>query len=439
MKNKSVKNNSGKNKNVKVDYLARVEGEGGLTVKVKGGQVTDVKFKIFEPPRFFEAFMRGRDYLEAPDITARICGICPVAYQMSSSQAMEDALGIKVEGQLRALRRLLYCGEWIESHALHVYMLHAPDFLGYQDAIQLAKDLPDVVKNALKLKKIGNDLMVLVGGREIHPINVRVGGFYSLPARGDLQSLVERLQWAVEASVETVKLTSTFNFPQFEQDYEFVSLRHPSEYPICEGRIVSNKGLDISVQEYENYFTEEHVKHANALHSVLKNRGAYFVGPLARYNLNFDRLTPKAKAAARDAGLTPVCLNPFKSIIVRSVELIYACEEALRLISLYETPDKSYIEAPTRAATGCGCTEAPRGILYHRYRLADDGTILDAKIVPPTSQNQKTIENDLRQFVTQNISLPEDKLTWQCEQAVRNYDPCISCATHFLKLEIERD
>jgi sulfhydrogenase subunit alpha len=428
-----------KSRTIKVDYLARVEGEGALLVKMNESGVTDVKLRIFEPPRFFEAFLRGRDYSEAPDITARICGICPVAYQMSSAHAMEDAFGITVDGPLRALRRLLYCGEWIESHVLHVYLLHAPDFLGYADAIQMAKDHGPVVQQALQLKKIGNDIVTLVGGREIHPVNVRVGGFYKAPTKRDLCSLADRLEWAVGAARDMVKFTSTLSFPDFEQDYEFVALRHPDEYPLNEGRLVSNKGLDIAVRDYEEHFAEEHVQHSNALHSVLKKRGAYFVGPLARYNLNFDRLTPTAQEAARAAGLGPVCLNPFKSIIIRAVETLYACEEALRLVRDYEMPDKSAVEIAPRAGTGYGCTEAPRGILYHRYTLDDSGTIVNAKIVPPTAQNQRTIESDLRAFIPPRISLPPDQLTWQCEQAVRNYDPCISCSAHFLRLEVERE
>lgn len=428
-----------KNKIVKVDYLARVEGEGALLVKIKDKSVTEVKFRIFEPPRFFEAFLRGRDYSEAPDITARICGICPVAYQMSSVHAMEHAFGVKVDGQLRALRRLLYCGEWIESHVLHVYMLHAPDFLGYEDVIRMAKDHGDAVKRALKLKKIGNDIVNIVGGREIHPINVRVGGFYKLPTKQELQPLIERLKWAIDASLETVKLMGTLPFPDFERDYEFVALRHETEYPFNEGRLVSNKGLDIAIQDYENNFVEEHVEHSNALHSVLKQRGAYFVGPLARYSLNFDRLTSVAQQAAHEAGLGTTCNNPFKGIIVRSVETVYACEEALRIIQEYEKPEQAAVKIEPRPGVGYGCTEAPRGILYHRYRIGEDGAILDAKIVPPTSQNQKTIEEDLRQFVPDRINLPQEQLTWQCEQAIRNYDPCISCATHFLKLEIQEE
>jgi len=428
-----------KTRTIKVDYLARVEGEGAMWIKIKDREVAGVKLKIFEPPRFFEAFLRGRNFTEAPDITARICGICPIAYQMSAVHAMEDACGIRVEGPLRTLRRLIYCGEWIESHTLHVYMLHAPDFLGYESAIHMAKDFCDLVQRGLRLKKMGNEIVSLLGGREIHPINVRVGGFYKAPSRANLLQLAERLKWARDAALETVRWVAEFPFPDFEQDYEFVALSHPDEYPFNEGRVVSSKGLDIAVREYDEHFVEEQVPYSNALHSVIKSRGAYFVGPMARYNLNFNKLAPMAQEAARAAGLDPECRNPFKSIIVRAVEVLHACVEALRMIDAYEAPEQPAVEVHPRLATGYGCTEAPRGILYHRYRIHEEGVILDAKIVPPTSQNQKTIENDLWKFVPKYIDLSQDKLTWRCEQAIRNYDPCISCATHFLKLKIERD
>ncbi len=424
---------------IKVDMLSRVEGEGGLFVKVRNDKVQEVKLKFFEPPRFFEAFLRGRQYTEAPDITARICGICPVAYQMSSVHAMEDALGIKVEGQLRELRRLLYCGEWIESHVLHVYMLHAPDFLGYADAIQLAKDHPDAVKRGLRMKKIGNEIVTLVGGREIHPINVRVGGFYRVPTKRELLPLKEKLEWARDAAVETILWVATLPYPDFEQDYEFVALRHPDEYPFNEGHVVSSKGIDIPVQKYEEFFREEHVEHSTALHSVVRGTDNYFVGPLARYNLNFDKLPAHIQQIAQDIGFEPPVRNPFKSIIVRAIETLYAIEEALRIIDQYERPAQPYVEAKPRAGIGCGCTEAPRGILYHRYRIGDDGAILDAKITPPTAQNQKTIEKDVWHFVETALDLPQDQLVWQCEQVVRNYDPCISCSTHYLKLDMDRE
>jgi coenzyme F420-reducing hydrogenase alpha subunit len=427
-----------KSRTLKVDYLARVEGEGALHVRIKDGKVADVKLRIFEPPRFFEAFLRGRKFFEAPDLTARICGICPIAYQMSATHAIEDACGVTVNGQLRALRRLLYCGEWIESHVLHIFLLHAPDFLGYESAVHMAKDHGDLVRRALQLKKAGNDLVALLGGREIHPVNVRVGGFYRAPGKSELQSLADRLKWAREEALAAVQAVAKLEFPDFEQDYEFVALQHPDEYPLNEGRLVSNKGLNIAIGQYDDYFVEEHMAHSNALHSVRKGRNNYLVGPLARYSLNFDKLSGLAQQAAHEAGLGPVCRNPFQSIIVRAVETVYACDEALRIIDQYEQPEKPAVEVRPRAGVGYGCTEAPRGILYHRYRLDERGVILDAKIVPPTAQNQRTIESDLWQFIPQRLALPDEELTWQCEQAIRNYDPCISCATHFLKLEVVR-
>ena len=423
------------NRVIRVDQLARVEGEGSLIVKVSDGKVADVKLRIFEPPRFFEAFLRGRKFTEAPDITARICGICPVAYQMSSVMAMEDAMGVTVDGGIRNLRRLLYCGEWIESHVLHIYLLHAPDFLGYEDALLLAKDKPEIVANALKMKKIGNDVMIAVGGREIHPINVRVGGFYRVPRKDELLPLVDRLKWGLDQAIATAKLVSTFEFPDFEMDYEFVSLRHPEEYPLMGGRIVTSSGLDISIREYEFHFEERHVPHSNALHGLERGHGRYQVGPLARFNLNFDRLSPLARQVASDVKIAPIVRNPFKSIIVRAIESVYAYEQAIRIIEEYEAPPLASHPLTPSAGIGCGASEAPRGMLYHRYRVADDGTIRDAKIVPPTAQNQPTIEEDVRAFVGKFGGLPREELTWKCEQAVRNYDPCISCATHFVRLE----
>ena len=426
-------------KTIRTDYLARVEGEGGMLVKMRDGRVTDVQLRIYEPPRFFEAFLRGRQFTEAPDITARICGICPVAYQMSSCLAMESIAGVEVSGQLRALRRLLYCGEWIESHTLHVYMLHAPDFLGLASAVELAKTSPELVEKALRLKKIGNDVMRVVGGREVHPINVRVGGWYKAPSRAELEVLVPDLEWALEASRDTVRLVAGLDFPRFEQDVELVALDAGGEYPIDRGsRLVSSRGLDFPIEEFYDHVVEEHVAHSNALHAYLRGRGAYLLGPCARHALHGELLSPQAREAADEVGLEAVVRNPFRSIVVRAVEIVHACEEALRLIAAYEQPAVPALEVVPRAGWGHGASEAPRGVLYHRYQVDETGAILDAKIVPPTSQNQKSIEEDLFAFVTENAGLPDDELRHRCEQAIRNYDPCISCATHFLTLQVER-
>jgi len=426
-------------KSIHVKQLARVEGEGALHVKIKGNEITDLTFTIFEPPRFFEAFLRGRHFSEVPDITARICGICPIAYQMSATQAIEQAFGVQVSDQIHDLRRLIYCGEWIESHVLHIFMLHAPDFLGYEDAIQLAKDNPDIVKQALRMKKTGNTLMTILGGREIHPVSVRIGGFYSVPPKENLTALLDELKWTRDAAEKTVEWTATLDFPDFERNYEYLALHHPERYAIIEGRLLTNKGLDVDISEFEDHFVEVQVEHSHALHSVHRERGSYHVGPLARFVLNYDQLTPAAKQAAQYAGLDTKCKNPFKSIIARSVETLYACEEAIRIIESYEQPEDAYQEVEPRPSTGYGCSEAPRGLLYHKYRIDERGIVLNAKIVPPTAQNQKTIEEDLLEYIPERLRLPLDKLTWQCEQAIRNYDPCISCATHFLKLTIDHE
>ena len=422
---------------ISVGTLARVEGEGAMRIRMTGGEVTDVQLRIYEPPRFFESFLRGRGHTEMPDITSRICGICPVAYEMSACLAVEDACGVVVPEEIRLMRRLLYCGEWIESHTLHIYLLHAPDFLGYAGAIEMASDHADIVRRGLDLKKTGNAIMSLVGGRAVHPVNVKVGGFYRFPSRAALAALRPQVAHALDEALATVSLVSGFEFPDFEQPYEYVSLRTPDDYPIESGSFVTSSGHSFEVPEFGEWVTEEQVEHSHALHASLRGIGPYVVGPLARYSLNHDRLPTAARQAADAAGLGTTCRNPFRSIVVRAVELVVACEEALRIIDGWSDGGTPSVPVPARAGFGHGATEAPRGVLYHRYELGADGAIRSAQIVPPTSQNQARIELDLRDFVTPRMDLDLEELTRQCEQAIRNYDPCISCATHFLDVTVE--
>ena len=418
--------------------LARVEGEGSLHVRLRDDRVEEVRLQIFEPPRFFEAFLRGRAFTEVPDITARICGICPVAYQMSSIAAMEDVCGVKVPEPVRALRRLLYCGEWIESHALHVFFLHGPDYLGYDSAFTMARDHRGIVERALQLKKAGNTLMRVVGGREIHPVNVRLGGFYRAPTHRELAAVIEELEVAREFARESVAWAAGLPCPDLDEDFEFVALRAPDTYAIESGRLESSSGLDLAPAEYAEHFVERQVPHSTALHSRMRDGRAYLTGPLARYASSGEHLSPVAREAAADAGLGSVCRNPFKSIVVRAVEILYAVDEALRLLDAYEAPDPPAVRVVPRAGTGYGWTEAPRGMLWHRYSIDEEGTILDARIVPPTSQNQARIEQSLATVVAAHVTLPDDELQQRCEQAVRSFDPCISCATHFLRFEVQR-
>ena len=429
-----------KTKTIKVNYLARVEGEGALLVRLRGQDVEDVQLKIFEPPRFFEALLRGRSVMEAPDITARICGICPIAYQMSAVYAVEQGLDVMVPPPIHDLRRLLYCGEWIESHALHLFMLHAPDFLGYPDAVAMAKDHAQRVEHGLAIKKSGNAIVSLVGGREIHPINVKVGGFYGLPSRRELNLLKDQLSSALEIAIASTIWVSGFDFPDFDRSVVLVALRSTDEYPMARGRIVSNHGFDLPAKEFDNFFEEIHVPYTTALHSVVKTEkggGAYLTGPLARYAINRQWLHGRAGELTRSLNLGSVVTNPFKSIVVRGIEIVHAIEEAIRIIELYEDTAIASVGVRLRAGQGCAATEAPRGLLYHRYTFDADGIISDAKIVPPTSQNQKSIEDDLRRLLPSFIGLPKSQMTHLCEQAIRNHDPCISCATHFLRLEFD--
>lgn len=423
---------------VSVEDLARVEGEGALRVTVRDGVVDDVALEIFEPPRFFEALLRGRGHVEAPDITARICGICPVAYQMTACLAMEDACAVDVGDRIRALRRLLYCGEWIQSHALHVYLLHAPDFLGCRDAVELAERERSVVERGLSLKRTGNLVMETVGGRAVHPVNVKVGGFYRAPRPEAVAALAEPLRRARQEALDTVDWVSRFEFPDVEGDYLFVSLRGRSQYPIDAGSVASSDGVETDAAGFAAMVVEEHVARSTALHARLDGRRPYLTGPLARFALNRDLLPELAREAASAAGLEGVCRNPFRSIVVRAVELVAACDEALALVDAYELPEPAALLVPPRAGWGAAATEAPRGLLLHCYELDTAGDILSARIVPPTSQNQLTIESDLRRVVQTGLDLPEAELAGRCEQAVRNHDPCISCAAHFLDVAVER-
>ncbi len=424
---------------IEVPALARVEGEGGLFIKLENGQAVEIRLDIYEPPRFFEGFLRGRFLQEVPDITARICGICPVAYQMSSAFALENALGIKVSPRVRALRRLMYCGEHIESHALHIYMLQAPDLLGKQSALELAAVAPDIVKNALRLKKIGNEILKVIGGRSVHPVNVCFGGFYSWPDAASLKALLPDFEWGLNAAIDSVKWAVTLPYPDLEIDYEFVALHHPDEYAVIEGDVWSSKGNRVSIADYETRYIEEHVKHSNALHGRTVDGSAYLVGPLARLNLNREQLSPAAQKALKDSGVKFPLKNPYKSLIARAIELVQFYEEAVELVKAYQPDGPAHAELKLQAGEGAGATEAPRGLLYHRYKIDENGLIQFAKITPPTAQNLPRIEADLFALAPAIAAKPEDEATLTAEHLVRAYDPCISCATHFLKLKVEEN
>ncbi|MFE5191168.1 Ni/Fe hydrogenase subunit alpha [Streptomyces sp. NPDC056628] len=432
-----------------VGSLSRVEGEGGLRLHIHAGRVTEAQLNIYEPPRFFEAFLRGRSYTEPPDITSRVCGICPVAYQMSACAAIEDACGVSVDPSIRDLRRLLYCGEWIESQVLHIHMLHAPDFLGRASAVELARTHRAEVERGLRLKKAGNSLMELLGGRAVHPVNVRLGGFHRTPTPAELRPVTEELKQALDDAWGTVRWVAGFDFPDARVEADLLALAEPDRYAIESGTptVLRTDGTTgtFAVREFTEHVEETQVPRSTALRSRLDGR-LHLTGSLARFAISGARLSPVAIQAALEAGLGDprdgaVCRNPFRSILVRSVETVYAVGEALRIIEAYEPPPRPYTEVPPVAGIGHGATEAPRGLLYHRYGLGADGLVTSALLIPPTAQNQAAIEDDLRRQAQRAIGEgdPDDgELTSLCERAIRNHDPCISCSTHFLDLTVLR-
>lgn len=426
-------------KRVQVDYLARCEGETGLEVYVEDGEVKDLKLEIFEPPRFFEGFLVGRRYDEVPGIVSRICGICPTPHQLSAARAIERALGVEVSQQTKDLRKLLALSQWIQSHALHVYMLAAPDYLGYESVLSMAAnpDLLPVVQRALKLKRLGNDLTVAVGGREVHPVTVTIGGFTALPERSTLLGLRERLKEAKEDALETVRLVAQLPLPAFDRVCEHVSLHDPSQYAINEGRLVSTEGLDVPDAEYPIYIQERHIPHSNAKHAVIAGRDSFLVGPLARVNNNFEQLSPDAQAAARESGVLFPNFNPFVSALARAVELVHSIDESIAIIDrLQLVPEQ--VNVSVKAGEGYAVTEAARGICCHGYRLNRDGVVEKADIVAPTARNAYNIEKDLREFVPAMIDLSDEELTLKCEMLIRAYDPCFSCSVHSLRLKVHR-
>jgi coenzyme F420-reducing hydrogenase alpha subunit len=423
---------------INVPVLARVEGEGALELKITGDKVEQLRLRIFEPPRLFEQFLVGRSYSEVLDVVARICGICPVAYQMSASQALEQAFGMDAMPWATDMRRVFYCGEWIQSHSLHIHMLAAPDFHGHSSVVGLAGEYPDEVRRGLRLQEAGNSIIRLFGGRSVHPVGARVGGFWKAPAQKQVDELLAELNDRLDDAQQLLMWVSDFHYPQDEQEFVSVALRHPDRYAIGEGRIISSLGLDIPCSQYRDHFDEYQVPHSTALHSMLDGK-PYLVGPLARLNLNHEQLPARVREVLSATGIRFPSRNMFHSIIARSAEIYFAITEAIRILEGYEETDTSYLDVKPVAGTGFGCTEAPRGILWHRYELDGNGDVVSAEIVPPTSQNQARIEQDLVSSIENfGANRTQDEIRQHCETIIRNYDPCISCATHFLSVDIER-
>lgn len=423
---------------IHVPVLTRVEGEGALDLRIDNGEITELRLRIFEPPRFFEKFLEGRHYTEIPDMVARICGICPVAYQATAAQALEKLFGVELDPWAQAMRRVFYCGEWIQSHSLHIHLLAAPDFFGCNSVIELARIAPDEVRRGLRIQALGNELMELFGARSVHPVGIRIGGFHAAPSLSQINAIHGKLRAALPEAEALIRWVAHIPVPQDDQAFVSVAMQHASDYAIERGQIVASDGLRIEADAYEAHFAEHQEPFSTALFSTYQQQ-PYLVGPLARLNLNHERLPERVKALLAESGLVLPSRNLFHSMLARSVEILLALHEALRLLDDYRVPDSPYVDITPRAGVTTGCTEAPRGLLWHRYEIDADGYVVNARIVPPTSQNQGRIEEDLRlSLMNFGVDHPDDALRLHCEKVIRNYDPCISCATHFLRMNVER-
>jgi coenzyme F420-reducing hydrogenase alpha subunit len=423
---------------LRVPILGRIAGQGALDLDIEGERVAALRLRLVEPPRLFERLLEGYGHDQVVDAVARICGLCPVAYQLAAAQAFERLFGYEPSPWVRAMRRVLCCGEWLQSHALHIHLMAAPDFLGVDDALAVAADHAAVLQRGLRLHALGADVVRLLGGRAVHPVGVRVGGFHRAPKPSEVAPLVDRLAAAIPEAEDLVRWTATFAFPADEQPFTSVALGHPHEYAICAGRIQSGDGLDVSIAQFEDAFSTAQVPHSTALHTRIDGR-PYLVGPLARLNLNFRELPPAVRVVLETLPTPVPTHNMFHSVVARAVEILLAVREAHRLLQDFEPTAVPAAPVQPVAGTAVGAVEAPRGLLWLRFEVDSSGVLRHARIVPPTTQNQARCEQDLRASLESfGLGRGDSELARHAERVIRNYDPCVPCAAHFLRVRVTR-
>jgi len=425
---------------VDVHHITRVEGHGNIKVDVTNGELKECKLVVVEAPRFFEAMVKGRHYDEAALITSRICGICSVGHQMASLRATEDAFGIQISEQEKRLRRLMNCGEYFESHVLHVYFLAVPDFAGVKSVLPLVNTHKDAVVQALKLKKLGHEIGDLIGGRLIHSMATNVKAMTKIPTPAILHQIIERLKDAKAELKIGAKLLKSLPIPQFERETEYISLYQKGDYALLEGNIFSS---DTGETSYKNYraLTNEYLCDHSTAKRTKHHRDSFMVGALARFNNSYAWLSPDAKQMAADLGLKAPCYNPYLNTVAQFVELVHIADDSIQaaedLLNMnVQLEDRSF---PLKAGTGVGAVEVPRGILYHEYTYNDQGYMEKANCIIPTGQNLQNIENDMKALVPTILDKSQEEITLRLEMLVRAYDPCISCSTHLLKVEFVND
>jgi len=428
-----------RNLDLKVEHVTRVEGHGNVVVSIRDGRVLEARFDIVESPRFFEVMLKGRMYHDAAWIGARICGICAVSHTTASLTATEDAFGIAPTRQTALLRKLIYNGEMMQSHVLHVYFLVAPDLFGVGSVIPLAGTHGEVVKRALRLKKLANDICAVVGGRHVHPVAMAVNGFTKPPDADALMDLRARLIEARADLTATVELFKGLAFPDFERETEYVSLKLDGEYPFIEGVLSSSDGWTLAPRDYREMIKETVIPTSTAKH-VSAKRESYMVGALARFNNSHRYLRPEAKDAANVLGLVAPCHNPYMINVAQLVETVHCLEDSISLIEtiIGEGIKDEGRPVEPREGRGVGIVEAPRGALFHDYTYDREGRMMEANCIIPTGQNIANIEFDMRGILPSLLEMPDEEIAQKLKMLVRAYDPCISCSTHDIEITINR-
>jgi sulfhydrogenase subunit alpha len=410
---------------INVEYVARVEGEGSVWFDIKDGKLKTLKLNIWEPPRFFEGFLTGRKYDEVPDIVSRICGICPVSHMSTSINAVEKAIGFQPSPEIKRIRDIMTLSQIAASHLVHIYALVLPDYHG----LDMISGLEMEIKRLLRLKEAVNNVTATFGGRALHPVSMVIGGFTRVPSENEAGRMIEELESVLNDALDTVRMVSELDYPDLEGDVEYIALVDGSEYAINEGTIRSSSGIKTEIKDYYSYFQEQEVPYSNAKRTLLKGGAPIMVGALSRLNMKFDKLHPEARKAVDIAGFRPPGRNPFFNVMAQAIEVVHCI---WRCIELLDTLSCKNCLMPVKPSEGAGAamTEAPRGLLYHEYKVNRLGIVESANIITPTAYNFFGLEESLKKLVIENIDKPREELALLCEMLIRAYDPCFSCSVH---------
>lgn len=420
-------------KTIKLDYIAKVEGHASLTIKVENDHVTKCELQAIEGARFFEGLLIGRNFKEAQEIVSRICGICSSAHTIAAVQAIESALNIKVSHQTQLIRELLTIGERIRSHSTHLYFMALPDYLGYESAIKMLPKYKTEINRALSLMKLGNSIISTVGGREIHPLNIQVGGITKLPTQKQIDDVIQQIKQAKPDIIKTANFFSKIKYPNLKRRTEYFSLYEKDKYATTSGNLFSESTL-IEPKDYKKHITENLEEYATSKFA-LKDGKFFTVGAMARINNNHKLLSKDAKKILSKFELP--FINPFYNNVCQAIELVHFADYAISLFKKFTLQEEKIPKIKVKEGHGISAVEAPRGTLFHDYHIDKHGIIDYANILTPTVQNLRSMEEDIKWYLPQIIHLKKEKVALEIEKLIRAYDPCFSCSTHFLDVKWE--